>query len=48
MTTKERSHNKVYWIFAKGGIESDIYKAVQKKRSYTTRHYVKTLKEKEI
>lgn len=43
MTTKERSFNKVYWIFSKGGIEHDIYKAVIKKKDYTINHFKKDL-----
>jgi hypothetical protein len=41
MTTKERLENKVYWIFAKDGIEQDIYKAVTKKKDYTINHFKK-------
>jgi hypothetical protein len=39
MTTKDRLENDVYWIFSKGGIEADIYKAVTKKKDYTLRHF---------
>jgi hypothetical protein len=39
MTTKERSFNHVYWVFSKGGIEYDIYKAVIKKKDYTVNHF---------
>lgn len=39
MTTKERLKNNVYWIFSKGGIEYDIYKAVTKKKDYTLKHF---------
>tara|TARA_R100001443_G_scaffold114946_1_gene131782 strand:+ start:8532 stop:9764 length:1233 start_codon:yes stop_codon:yes gene_type:complete len=39
MTTKDRTNSKVYWIFAKGGIEKEIYKAVIKKKDYTVRHF---------
>ena len=39
MTTKERLENQVYWIFAKGGIEHEIYKAVTKKKDYTINHF---------
>jgi predicted SpoU family rRNA methylase len=35
LTTKERLNNEVFWIFSKGGIELDIYKAVLKKKDYT-------------
>lgn len=41
MTTKERLENQVYWIFAKGGIEHDIYKAVVKKKDYNISHFKK-------
>lgn len=39
MTTIERTHNNVYWVFSKGGIERDIYKAVTKKKDYTVAHF---------
>jgi hypothetical protein len=41
MTTKDRLENNVYWIFSKGGIEKDIYKAVTKKKDYTVNHFKK-------
>jgi hypothetical protein len=41
MTTKERLENQVFWIFAKGGIEHEIYKAVSKKKNYTISHFKK-------
>ena len=41
MTTKERLENQVFWIFAKGGIEQEIYKAVTKKKNYTISHFKK-------
>ena len=43
MTTKERLKNNVYWIFAKNGIEKDIYKTVIKKKDYTVNHFKKDL-----
>ena len=43
MTTKDRLDNDVYWIFAKGGIEYDIYKAVSKKKNFTLSHFKKTI-----
>ena len=43
MTTKERLKNKVYWIFSKGGIEPQIYKAVTKTKDYTLRHFKRDL-----
>ena len=39
MTTKDRLKNNIYWIFSKGGIEKDIYKAVIKKKDYTLAHF---------
>jgi len=39
MTTKDRLKNNIYWIFSKGGIETDIYKAVVKKKDYTLTHF---------
>jgi len=44
MTTKDRPANNVYWVFAKGGIEHDIYKAVTKKKDYTVSHFKKAMK----
>jgi hypothetical protein len=41
MTTKDRPNNEIFWIFAKGGIEYDIYKAVTKKKDYTLSHFKK-------
>ena len=41
MTTKDRAFNHVYWVFGKGGIEYDIYKAVSKKMDYTLSHFKK-------
>ena len=43
MTTKDRLKNDVYWIFSKGGIEKDIYKAVIKKKDYTLKHFKRDL-----
>lgn len=39
MTTKDRKHNKVYWVFAKNGIEGKIYRAVSNKKDYTLSHF---------
>ena len=47
MTTKDRLENNVYWIFSKGGIEKDIYKAVTKKKDYTINHFKKEFYERE-
>jgi hypothetical protein len=46
MTTKERLENKVYWVFSKGGIEHEIYKAVTKKKDYTLAHFKKDFYDK--
>ena len=35
MTTLDRKENTLYWVFAKNGIESKVYKAVMNKKSYT-------------
>jgi hypothetical protein len=43
MTTKNRIKNEVYWIFSKGGIEDQIYKAVVNKKDYTLNHFKKDL-----
>ena len=43
MTTKDRMENKIYWVFAKNGIEDKIYKAVSQKRDYTVNHFKKDL-----
>ena len=39
MTTKDRLKNDVYWVFARDGIEKDIYNVVLKKKSYTINHF---------
>jgi len=39
MTTKDRKYNKVYWIFAEGGIESKVYRSVIQKKDYTLKHF---------
>ena len=43
MTTKDRRYNKLYWVFAQGGIEKEIYKTVIKKKDYTLNHFKKDL-----
>ncbi len=35
MTTLNRKHNKLYWIFSVGGIEQKIYNSVMNKKNYT-------------
>lgn len=41
LTTKERTENDVYFIFAKNGIEQQIYKSVSKKKDFTLRIFKK-------
>lgn len=41
MTTMDRKHNKIFWVFSKGGIEDKIYKVVNKKKNYTLSHFKK-------
>ena len=36
LTTKERTENHLYWIFSRNGIEEKIYRAVTKKKNYTS------------
>ena len=43
MTTMDRKFNKVYWIFAQGGIESHVYKQVLNKKNFTLSHFKKIL-----
>jgi len=43
MTTKESTLSKVFWVFSKGGIEKEIYKAVIQKKDYTLKHFKKDL-----
>jgi SNF2 family DNA or RNA helicase len=40
--TKNRTKDaQIYWIFAEGGIEDKIYKAVMDKKDYTLSHFKK-------
>ena len=43
MTTKDRLNNNVFWVFSRGGIEDQIYKAVVNKKDYTLNHFRKDL-----
>tara|TARA_R110000744_G_scaffold71300_2_gene143559 strand:+ start:53 stop:1294 length:1242 start_codon:yes stop_codon:yes gene_type:complete len=43
MTTKDSKLSKVFWVFAKGGIEKQIYKAVLQKKDYTLKHFKRDL-----
>ncbi len=36
LTTKERTENHLYWIFARNGIEEKIYRSVTKKKNFTS------------
>jgi len=47
MTTKDRMHNKVYWIFTKDGIEDKIYQAVSKKKDLQVRRLVSSTNSKQ-
>jgi len=46
LTTMERKENKIYWIFAKGGIEHEIYKTVSDKKDFTLSIFKKCNKTK--
>jgi hypothetical protein len=39
LTTSDRPSNDIYWIFAKNGIEKNIYKAVMNKKNYTLSNF---------
>ena len=39
MTTMDRLTNDVYWVFARGGVEKEIYKTVLGKKDFTVRHF---------
>lgn len=39
LTTMERKTNDIYFIFAKGGIEDKIFKAVMNKKNFTLSHF---------
>lgn len=41
MTVKDRTHNKVYWLFAKNTLDKSIYKAVTNKKSFTLNYFKK-------
>jgi hypothetical protein len=40
-TTINRTHTDVYWMFAKDGIEWQIYKAVSKKKDFVLQTFKK-------
>jgi hypothetical protein len=39
LTTSDRPSNDVYWVFAKNGIEKNIYKSVLNKKNYTLSNF---------
>jgi hypothetical protein len=39
MSVASRIENNVHWIFAKGGIENNIYNVVKSKKNYTSKYY---------
>lgn len=39
LTTKERTENTVYWVFAEWGMWQDVYNAVSKKKKFTKNMY---------
>ena len=41
MTTINRTHNKVYWLFAKNTLDKSIYKTVIGKKSFTLNYFKK-------
>ena len=40
-TTIDRTHNKVYWLFAKNTLDKSIYKTVTNKKSFTLNYFKK-------
>lgn len=44
LTTMDRKENKVFWIFAKGGIEKHIYKSIMNKKNYTLSQFKRDIK----
>lgn len=44
LTTMDRKENKVFWIFAKGGIEKNIYKSIMNKKNYTLSQFKRDIK----
>jgi len=41
MSVKDRTHNKVYWLFAKNTLDKSIYKTVTNKKSFTLNYFKK-------
>lgn len=44
LTTMERKENNIFWLFAKGGIETYIYKSIMNKKNYTLSQFKKDVK----
>jgi len=44
LSTKDRSENKLFWIFSENGIESKIYDVVMKKSDFTLKYFNQWLK----
>jgi hypothetical protein len=40
LTTMDRLSNEIFYIFASGGIEQQIYESVKKKKSYTSSYFI--------
>jgi hypothetical protein len=41
LTTMDRLNNNIYFVFTKRGLEDNIFKALTKKKSYTSNHFKK-------
>lgn len=41
LTTMDRKENNIFWLFARGGIESYIYKSIMNKKNYTLSQFKK-------
>ena len=41
LTTMDRLSNEIFYIFASGGIEQQIFESVKKKKSYTSSYFIK-------
>lgn len=44
LTTMDRKENKVFWLFAKGGVEKHIYKSIMNKKNYTLSQFKRDIK----
>jgi hypothetical protein len=41
LTTMDRLSNEIFYIFARGGIEQQIFESVKKKKTYTSSYFIK-------